>query len=401
MLAILTSHPIQYQAPLWRALAAEGGISFEVWFLTDHAVKPSHDREFGRQFAWDLNLLEGYPHRFLPVREGWRLDRSDGIEVTEPWSKLFKESGVTRLWVEGWRFRENWAAIFAAHRAGIEVWLRGETNDLRPRSGLREFGRRLLLGQLFRRVSRFLCIGTANRRFYRSFGVSEAKLGSAPYCVDNAWFAGQAAPLREKRREIRQRWKIPDDAYCLLFCGKFIPKKRPMDLVKGVSWNPATDGDQPKVHLLFVGSGELGAEVRANCHVVFDADGPPAEAPAADAGKPSASFAGFLNQQQIIEAYVAADCLVLLSDTGETWGLVVNEAMACDLPALASDQCGCAEDLVAPLFPEAVFPMGDAAGLARAVGKVIAHPPDKALIRRLSDAFSIHRTVETVIGWSR
>ncbi|HTB62243.1 MAG TPA: hypothetical protein VK737_01535, partial [Opitutales bacterium] len=144
MLAILTSHPIQYQAPLWRTMARAPRVPFEVWFLTDHAVKPSHDREFGKRFVWDRNLLEGYPHRFLPIRPGWRMDRFRGIHMAERWPKLFKQHGVTRLWVEGWRFLENWLAIYAARRANIEVWLRGETNDLKSRRGLREQARRLL-----------------------------------------------------------------------------------------------------------------------------------------------------------------------------------------------------------------------------------------------------------------
>ena len=92
MLVILTSHPIQYQAPLWRALAADGRTPFEVWFLTDHAVMSSHDREFGKAFAWDQNLLEGYPHRFLPIRPGWQMDRFRGIKIDGSWAKLLKKA---------------------------------------------------------------------------------------------------------------------------------------------------------------------------------------------------------------------------------------------------------------------------------------------------------------------
>src|SRR5438094_5701116 len=67
MLAILTTHPIQYQVPLWQALARDGRVPFEVWYLTKHAAYKSRDREFGRSFAWDLEMLSGYPHRFLNV----------------------------------------------------------------------------------------------------------------------------------------------------------------------------------------------------------------------------------------------------------------------------------------------------------------------------------------------
>ena len=64
---------------------------------------------------------------------------------------------------------------------------------------------------------------------------------------------------------------------------------------------------------------------------------------------PRGSFAGFLNQTEISQAYVAADCLVLASDHAETWGLVVNEALASGLPCLVSDACGCAEELAGAL----------------------------------------------------
>lgn len=403
MLAILTSHPIQYQAPLWRALAKDGRVPFEVWFLTDHAVKPSHDREFGKQFAWDRDLLEGYPHRFLPVRPGWRMDRFRGIRVVQPWAKLLKEGEVTQLWVEGWRFWENWAAIFEARRLGVEVWMRGETNDLRRRGGAKEIVRRCLLAQLFSRVSRFLCIGSANRRFYRSFGVGNDRLLSTPYCVENGWFAGQAENLRNRRSEIRRGWGIDDDAFCVVFCGKFISKKRPMDLVEAAKLLIGKNSGLPKVHLLFVGSGILGDSLRSACHVVFDAENPSSQHTNInfrDSTEPSplptSTFTGFLNQGEISRAYVAADCLVLPSDAGETWGLVVNEAMAAGLPCVVSNQCGCAEDLISAVSPTAVYPAGNVAALATALEDAITCPVESSVLSRHIAGFDISRTVDTV-----
>src|SRR5207244_10396805 len=122
-------------------------------------------------------------------------------------------------------------AVSEAKRAGVEVWLRGESNDLAPTPWWKRPVKRLFLGQLFSRVDRFLYIGAANKRLYQKFGVPESRLYSAPYAVDNDRFARQAAQIRNRKLEIRQKWQIPDDAFCVLFCGKFIPKKRPLDLV--------------------------------------------------------------------------------------------------------------------------------------------------------------------------
>lgn len=378
MLAIVTSHPIQYQAPLWRALAA-AGVNFQVWFLTPHALQPSKDREFGRTFAWDLDLLAGYPHRFLAIRPAWSLDRFNGIRLQRDWKTELREHGVTTLWVEGWRFRTLWSAVAAAHELGISVWLRGESHDLAPETWTRRLFRRLALGWLFRRVDRFLCIGSANQRFYQQRGIREERLLAAPYCVDNGRFTAMAHELAPRRDELRRKWHVAPDAFCVLFCGKLIPKKRPFDLVAAARLAPRPAG-RP-IHLLFAGDGELATELRGALA------GPDA---------PAHTFAGFLNQSEIPTAFVAADCLVLPSDYGETWGLVANEALAAGRPVIVSDHCGCAEDLAAPLGEGHVFPCGDAAALAASLDVAASRPVPAATIARIREAHSPQRTVESV-----
>jgi len=372
MLAILTTHPIQYQVPLWQRLAADGRVPFEAWYLSEHATRLSRDVGFGKEFAWDIDMLKGYPYRILKTPAGATPNTFWHSRIVESLPKLFRETETRALWVNGWQVAAYWQAVWAAHRAGVQVWMRGESNALREQGSQRseerrkklmshavngrQMAKRLMLGQLFKRVDHFLCIGTANRELYRSYGVPESKLHMAMYAVDNERFARQASELRAKRKELRDQWSIPEDAYCVLFCGKFIPKKHPMDLVKAAQMLLASHPEL-KTHLLFAGSGELGGELRAACHVVYDAEasqrsevrgqrsGPDNRELITDNAKPRASFTGFLNQTQVSRAYVAADCLVLPSDYSETWGLVVNEAMASGLPCIISDRCGCAPDL--------------------------------------------------------
>jgi len=361
MLVILTTHPIQYQVPIWKALAAAARVPFEVWYLTRHGVEPSRDSEFGQSFSWDIDMLSGYSHRFI--------DGGSDATPVDTWSCRLRENfreqlsarGATAVWIQGWQVLAYWQAVRAARAAACEVWLRGESNDLGATPFWKRPFKRALLFWLFRRVDRFLYIGSANKRLYRSFGVAEAKLYRAPYMVDNERFARQAHALRGQRNELRRAWGIPDDAFCVLFCGKFIAKKRPHDLIAAAR-RLKTDGRLPNIHLLFVGAGELGKALREQCAVVFDAEkGGLANATAANGEPPAASFAGFLNQTEISKAYVAADCLALPSDAGETWGLVVNEALASGLECLVSKACGCAEDLVSASF---TFPAGDVAALA-------------------------------------
>lgn len=393
MLIILSTHPIQYQVPLWQALARDGRVPFEVWYLSDHGARAGHDVEFGTKFAWDIDMLSGYPHHFLKAPADVHPASFWKCRASESLSERLRSCGAKALWIQGWQVAGYWQAAAAARRAGVKLWLRGESNDLAPMSGWKKHLKQVVLGWLFRRVDSFLCIGTANRRLYRRFGVPEARLFNAPYAVDNERFGKQRAEIEKQKSAIRKQWGIADDAFCVLFCGKFVPKKRPMDLVRAASLLLAEDRP-PKIHLLFTGSGDLGAELRSACQVAFDAENQKAEIGKQKSETPMASFAGFLNQTQISEAYVAADCLVLPSDYGETWGLVVNEALASGVPCIISDHCGSAEDLGARP-PNQVFPFGDVEALAGCLNR-LARSPVRTGPEAL-EGYSFDRCVQSVV----
>ena len=394
LLIVLTTHPIQYQVPLWQALAADGRVPFEVWFMTDHGVRESLDREFGRAFAWDLNLLSGYPSRSLEVAPGASPSSFWKCRLRERLRTRLVSSGASALWIQGWQVAAYWQAVWEARAAGVPIWLRGESNCLAPTQGWKRPMKRLLLGWLFRQVAQFLYIGSANRDLYRTCGVPESKLQSTPYAVDNDRFARHASDLRPQRADLRRRWAIPEGAFCVLFCGKFIPKKRPMDLVEAARrWN--ADRSLPKIHLLFVGSGELDANLRSAC---FEATGSGISPEAASQELPPATFAGFLNQTEVAQAYCAADCLALPSDHGETWGLVANEAMASGLPCVVSNKCGCAQDLLRDLDSRLRFQCGNIEELLAALKSVLHHCPAPSELAAAIDRHHIRVTIETVVG---
>lgn len=392
MLVIIATHPIQYHAPLWQALAKDGRVPFEVWYLTHHAVNASLDAEFGKAFAWDIDLLAGYRHRLLNAAPGATPTTFMRCRSIEPLAPMLRAAGARAVWIQGWQALGYWQAAWAGKRAGCEVWLRGESNDLAPPIWWKAPIKRLLLGRLFARVDRFLCIGTANRRLYKRFGVPDSRLGDAPYAVDNQRFAAQAAALRPQRQSLRAGWGIGEKAFVAMFCGKLVAKKRPQDLVAAAK-RARRDGFD--LHLLFVGSGELGDELRRSCRIVFDIDDEGANSSAANDERPPASFVGFLNQTEISKAYAAADCLVLPSDYGETWGLVVNEAMASGLPCVVSDRCGCAEDL-GVIVPNDVFRFADIDALAERIMALAREEPRAEAAPEALAAFSFQRSVQTV-----
>jgi glycosyltransferase involved in cell wall biosynthesis len=395
VLAILTTHPIQYQVPLWKELAARKNTPFKVFYMSDQGLRARFDPEFGKSLSWDIDLLDDYEWEFLDTYRGPRPESFWGLRLKPQFGHALRQMGANVLWIQGWQVAAYWQAVFEARRAGVEVWLRGETNGRSNAGGVWRPLKRRLLSELLGRVDRLLYIGEANRQFYLAQGIGKDRLYSAPYCVDNARFAMAAAGVRSERDRIREKWKIPADSFCFLFAGKLLAKKRPFDLIEAIRHGREVL-QKNKMHLMWVGTGALGGELRKTCHVCFDAE--VGERPAYPTGdnRPNASFVGFLNQTEISQAYVAADCLVLPSDANETWGLVVNEAMASGLPCIVSDACGCAEDLVRPIRPDLCYPVGDVAALERAMAAAIKEPPSPKLLSGHISKYDVARTVDTV-----
>ena len=385
-IGILASHPIQYHAPWFRELSRKADLEV---FYAARLVAEEQGVGFGSAFEWDIDLLSGYRHKFLR-NEAARpsIHRFFGCDTPEI-RNIVKYGRFDAFIVSGWNLRCYWQAVRACRRYKVPVLVRGDSQLLTSRSRLKRRVKEVIYPRLLRQFDGFLVVGRRNSEYLRYYGVSTGQMFFVPHCVNNEWFARQAEEIRNSklpayaqgsgvagRSGIRTQWKIPEDAFCVLFCGKFIPKKRPMDLVKAVQLmtdNSITNNHLPTIHLLFAGSGELGAQLRERCCVVFDAESTQVSINKeliTDNRKPRASFAGFLNQTEISKAYVAADCLVLPSGGGETWGLVVNEAMACGLPAIVSDAVGCAPDLIVEGETGFTFPFGNASALADRLAKL-------------------------------
>ena len=331
---------------MFRNLAQRPDLDFEVFFamLPDSAAQGAG---FGVAFDWDIPLLDGYPYRVLKNVSGQpgvtTFRGCDTPGIHEELRKLKPDAVV----VNGWVVKTCLQALWSAKRLGIPCIVRGEANNLRPRPGWKRF----LQGLLVRRYDGYVAIGKANHSFYRSHGVAEAKIGEALYCIENSRLQRGVRETKARRAELRRHWKLPEGQTCFLFCGKFEEKKHPFELVTAFRQS-VTSGCSAS--LLMVGDGPL----RSAC-----------ERYAADHELPIV-FAGFLNQSEIVDAYVAADVSVLPSDHGETWGLVVNEGMACGLPAIVSDQVGCREDLIVEGKTGWSFPFGDWTALAELLSRV-------------------------------
>lgn len=375
----IASHPIQYHSPWFRALAAARSIDFSVLFIQ----QPDSTQQgggFGLPFQWDIPLLEGYRwQQAEDLRGRGGLNGFFSVRVGDPLS-LVRQLQPDIVVLTGWHIWPLVQMLIAARRAGVPVIMRGEANALRRRPLFVRGLHRLLLD----RCSAFLPIGSSSRDFYRTYGIAEHLLFDTPYFVDNARFSSSAAEMTPRREELRARWNIPAAAICYCYAGKLEPKKRILDLLQALSIAVARSSEP--LHLLVVGSGELLDQARAMSEQL----------------KLPITFAGFLNQTEIPAAYVASDCLVLPSDYGETWGLVVNEAMACGRPAIVSDHVGCGADLVIENETGAVFPFGDIQALADQLVKLADADRLRQMgaraRRRVLESYSVEKSVDGVMN---
>ena len=346
---LMATHPIQYQVPWFQALAQQAEIDFSVLFVQLPDAR-QQGVGFGVAFEWDIPLLEGYQRQPQPALAGKSGSRGFFAKRLLRPAALLRSLKADILILTGWQAWPLLQMLIAAKLQGVPVIMRGESNALRQRPWAVRCLHRLLL----RACQAMLTIGQGNRAFYKAYGVPDRRLFSAPYYVDNARFSAAALSLAPQRAALRQRWQIPAAAACFLFAGKLEPKKRILDLLAALQL--ALQQGAPAMHLLVVGSGEQMAQAVA----------------LVEAQRLPVTFAGFLNQTEMPAAYVAADCLVLPSDFGETWGLVVNEAMASGRPALVSDRVGCGPDLIADGETGALFPFADVPALAQQLAKLAA-----------------------------
>ena len=371
-LAILASHPIQYQAPIFRQLSKKCDLT--VFFAHESTQTDQSNAGFGVGFEWDVDLLSGYAYEFLEnVSPQPDLNHFSGCDTPSIGTTL-ADGQYTILFVMGWHFKCFLQGVWAAKRLGLPVIVRGDSHLETPRSAAKRIAKRMAYPVALRSFDAALYVGARSRCYWEHYRYPKERLFFSPHCVDNAWFAQRATA--EARQRLRDEHGIDREAKVVLFAGKLLPFKRPLDIITAAT---VLALQRPNLTVLIAGSGELGSTISTV---------------AREKGVHVAHL-GFCNQSEMPAVYAAADALVLPS-AGETWGLVANEALACGRPIIVSSACGCADDLAADGVAGRVFSMGDTNALAATIDAVLANPPSKEAINRKAANYSLDKAVEGI-----
>ncbi len=341
-LAIVSTHPVQYNAPVFRCLAASGSVVprvFYTWSQTENGEVD--DREFGATVRWDVPLLSGYDFEF--VRNVARNPGRGFLGIRTPGlPRAIDRWNCDALLVYGWNVAAHLGALRRFHRR-VPVFFRGDSTLLDPGSPAKRALRRAVLGAVYRNVDVALAVGRNNADYFAWCGLPAERIALAPHSIDVSRFAAQPAARQAEALAWRRRLGIPDDGVAVLFAGKLIAKKAPERLLSSFL------GRERGLHLVIAGTGELEPALRA-----------------ATAGRSDVHFLGFQNQSAMPSVYRLADLFVLPSvGPGETWGLALNEAMATGRAVAASSRVGGARDLVDEGRNGWTFAAGDDAALSR------------------------------------
>ncbi|MEO7767803.1 MAG: glycosyltransferase family 4 protein [Ferruginibacter sp.] len=338
-LAIITTHPIQYNAPFFRMLAERKLVRVKVFYTWGESVlNNKYDPGFGKVVAWDIPLLNGYDHCFVKnIAPDPGSHHFNGID-NPTLKKDIEQWGATALLVFGWKFKSH-LNLLRHFKGKKTILFRGDSTLLDEIGGLslKKILRQVFLKWIYRHVDKALYVGAANKEYYLKYGLKNAQLVFAPHAVDNGRF------MKNDQFITRAEMGIPPRAIVFTFTGKFEIKKNPQLLLEVFRRL-----DDPDAHLLFVGSGKLEQTLKSTVEqlpVVLQS---------------RIHFLPFQNQVKMPEIYRLGDVLVLPSrGPGETWGLAVNEAMACSRAVLVSDKCGCAINLVVQGKNGYIFKSGD------------------------------------------
>ena len=376
-LAIVVSHPIQYYVPLYRRLAAREGLKFKVFFTWHAGKSPQHDPGFGREVAWDIPLTEGYEYELVPnISRRPGSDHFWGLRNPQLCTRV-QEWKPDAIHITGYAYVSHLHGMWKFHRAGIPVLFRGDSHLLDQPMDCRWQLKKTLLRRVYGWTAACLYVGQNNYDYYVRIGIPKHKLFYCPHSIEVGRFAEPHQELEARGKQWRRELGIPDSARVIVYAGKFEARKQPIQLMSAI--RAMSDNN---VMLVMIGNGSLEEEIFTIAR----------QNPSRFRVLP------FQNQTNMPVAYRLGDIVTLPSAYGETWGLAMNEALACGRRVLVSDKVGGAPDVVTSPTEGAIFASGDWNDFRTKLNELLRQRADPAELRQRAKAFDVPATEDALVA---
>ena len=357
----IASHPVQYAAPIFRRMAQHAQLDFQVAYCSLRGAQAGHDPEFGRSVQWDVPLLDGYAWTHVRNR-GSGSESFFGLYNPDLWRLIRKGRFDAVLCYTGYIRASFWISYLAARVSRTAFLFGADTVNLSPLDG-KEWKRPIkqaLWPALFRLADQVIVPSSGTRELMLSLGIPSERITLTPYVVDNDWWLAESA--RVDRAAVRASWGVSKNDVVILFCAKLQPWKRPQDLLRAFANAGVGNGI-----LVFAGDGPLRSTLESEAAKLGIAE--------------RVRFLGFVNQTQLPAIYTASDVMVLPS-VYDAFGVVVNEAMLCGCPVIASDRVGAARDLIQNGRTGFVYRCGDDRELATLLSHLATNDVERSELGR-------------------
>ncbi len=369
-LAIVASHVIQYQDPLFRLIAKEQDIDLTVIYCSGAGAETYRDEDMKTTLQWDIDLLHGYRYTILGnlgFGDGYARLINPGIVPA-----LAAGNYDAVIFMLGWGSISALLGIAACRISQTPFFLYGDSSFPPPENTLTARARAMFIRTVFSLATGFMNSGVLNAAYYAHYGAGPRTFFLLPWAVDNERFERASRLAPGERNELRAQLQLPAENVVFLFSAKLVARKDPLTLLKAYRQMK----HRQRASVVFMGEGEQR---------------PMLERFAQQHGLQSdVRFTGFVNQRDIPKMYAMSDVFVLPS-VYEPRGAVINEAMACGLPVIVTDRCGSIGDIVLEGENALIYPAGDAAALAHSMDEITSN---ESLRERMA-----RRSVEIIHDW--
>jgi glycosyltransferase involved in cell wall biosynthesis len=326
-LVIITEIIAPYRVPVFNALAAHGEVDLHVVFLAETDPKLRQWKVPKDEIRFSCQVLPSFRLRLGNLNLLMNRGLDGALQRAQP----------DAIICGGYNYPCSWQAAFWARTRKIPflLWTESNAHDHRGRSALVEYLKRKFLGL----CCGFVVPGEASKSYLQQLGLREEMIFKAPDAVDNELFTQGARIARTNIVSVRQRIKVPERYF--LNVGRLVQAKGVFDLLE--AYANLEEEIRSAVALVFVGEGDAKEELVRRSRLIRPG---------------TVKFSGFVQKEQLAEFYALADALVLPTYS-DPWGLVVNEAMACRLPVIASNVAGCVSDLIEDGWNGIIVPVSD------------------------------------------
>jgi len=311
---VITEIIAPYRIPVFNALAQDPDIDLHVIFLsrTDPALRDW--RVYTDEIRFSYEVLPSWRSRL----------GAHNLLLNRGLTSALVKASPDVIVCGGYNYLASWEAMSWAKQNQIRflLWIESTQQDQRSGRTIVEFLKKKFVSG----CDGFIVPGRSSREYVRSLGIPDEMISTAPNAVANSIFESRSRETMAQVALDRRRLKLPDRY--LLFVGRLVPEKGIQDLLQ--AYDALDDSLKSELSLVIVGDGPLRHSLQLRASRLMQG---------------SVKITGFVQRDELAAYYALAEMFVFPTYT-DTWGLVVNEEMACGLPIIASSAAGCVADLV-------------------------------------------------------